>query len=432
MKVLSEGQRQHVRSTAASVIGVLRQPKHLSPRFIVVAAENTYIEKQYFQEVLVQPAPTRVVVTVLETTDSSSAPEYVLPRLSEFKRLCEQEGHEFGVEDEFWLMVDVDRHHNLSDIADEAIKLGYKLAISKPCFEVWLLCHLADAGIEENWSNCARQVEPTLRARLDGYAKRLQNRHIPGFRNTIDLAMRRAIELDSSPHDLWPQRTGTHVYKVMHSIFQAANPFPRSGLYAITAESHSSPEQLAGAVQAALRGGAKAIQYRAKSGRNRREEAEWLLAECRAFGVPLIINDDVELALAVKADGVHLGRDDASVAEARQKLGLSAIVGVSCYDSVERALEAERQGASYVAFGRFFPSATKPHAPCASLATLSEAKRKLGVPLVAIGGITPDNGGALLEAGADVLAVVDAVFGAVFGAGDSERAALAFQPLFRA
>lgn len=202
--------------------------------------------------------------------------------------------------------------------------------------------------------------------------------------------------------------------------------FPFSGLYAITAESHASPKQLAQAVQAALRGGAKAIQYRAKSSQNRLKEARLVLVECRAFNVPLIINDDADLALAIRAEGVHLGKDDGSILAARSKLGPKAIIGVSCYDSVERALEAERQGAGYVAFGRFFPSASKPHAPCARLETLIEAKRKLSVPIVAIGGITPDNGAALLKAGADVLAAIDAVF----GADDPERAALVFQPLF--
>jgi len=202
--------------------------------------------------------------------------------------------------------------------------------------------------------------------------------------------------------------------------------FPSSGLYTITAESHATPGQLAQAVQAALRGGAKVIQYRAKSSPDRLAEAQAVLAECRAFSVPLIINDDMELALAIKADGVHLGRDDGSIQDARQRLGPEAIIGVSCYDSVERALEAEALGAGYAAFGRFFPSASKPNAPCAHLQTLIEAKRKLSIPLVAIGGITPDNGRTLLEAGADMLAVIDAVF----GADDPARAAAAFLPLF--
>ncbi len=202
---------------------------------------------------------------------------------------------------------------------------------------------------------------------------------------------------------------------------------PHSGLYAITAENPSSPQELAQAVAAALRGGAKMIQYRAKSSPDRQREARLVLAECRAFQVPLIINDDVELALGIGAEGVHLGKDDDSIQAARERLDAEAIIGVSCYDSVEWAEEAQALGANYAAFGRFFPSASKPHAPCARLETLTEAKRKLSIPIVAIGGITPDNGKTLLVAGANMLAVIDAVF----GADDPERAALAFQPLFR-
>ena len=204
-------------------------------------------------------------------------------------------------------------------------------------------------------------------------------------------------------------------------------PFPSVGLYAITAENHSSPEDLAKAVRLALQGGAKAIQYRAKSSPNPLQEAKLLLTECREFRIPLIINDDVELALAVGADGVHLGKDDGSPEEARKKLGQDAIIGVSCYDSVERAVQAESQGASYVAFGRFFPSASKPHAPCARLKTLGEAKKRVRLPIVAIGGITPENGGALIAAGADCLAVIEAVF----GADDPAQAARSLGALFK-
>jgi thiamine-phosphate pyrophosphorylase len=202
--------------------------------------------------------------------------------------------------------------------------------------------------------------------------------------------------------------------------------FPPTGLYAITAENHASPQALAEKVKAALRGGARAIQYRAKSSQSQMQEARLLLAECKAFHVPLIINDDVELALAMGADGVHLGKDDGSIQEARKKLGAAAIIGVSCYNSLERAVDAQAQGASYVAFGRFFPSASKPDAPCAHIETLVAAKQRLHLPIVAIGGITPENGLPLIQAGADVLAVIDGVF----GADDPQRAALAFRPLF--
>jgi thiamine-phosphate pyrophosphorylase len=202
--------------------------------------------------------------------------------------------------------------------------------------------------------------------------------------------------------------------------------FPVSGLYAITAENHASPQELAKKVSAALKGGAKVIQYRAKSAQNPLEEARLLLSECHAYHVPLIINDDVELALAMGADGVHLGKDDGSIQEARKKLGAVAIIGISSYNSVEHALGAEAQGASYVAFGRFFPSSSKPNAPCADLHTLTKAKNCLHLPVVAIGGITPENGRSLIVAGADLLAVIDAVF----GADDPEQASLAFKTLF--
>ena len=202
--------------------------------------------------------------------------------------------------------------------------------------------------------------------------------------------------------------------------------FPLSGLYAITGERHAGPADLALAVRAAIRGGARVIQYRAKTDRERIAEARLLLEECHAAEVPLIINDDAGLAQAVGADGVHLGRDDCALDEARRCLGPAAIIGVSCYDSVERALEAVELGADYVAFGRFFPSKTKPMASCARLQTLTNAKSRLHIPIVAIGGITPQNGGSLIAAGADVLAVIDGIF----GQSDPEAAARGFQMLF--
>lgn len=202
-------------------------------------------------------------------------------------------------------------------------------------------------------------------------------------------------------------------------------PFPPSGLYAITGKGHTRPAELAHAVRAAIRGGARVIQYRSKAAENRQAEARLLLVECHALQVPLIINDDVDLARAIGADGVHLGRDDCTPGEARTRLGNAAIIGVSCYDSLEHAIAAEQQGANYVAFGRFFPSKTKPNAPVARLQTLTKAKESLHVPIVAIGGITPQNGASLIVAGADLLAVIDGVFGS-----DPEQAARELQNLF--
>jgi thiamine-phosphate pyrophosphorylase len=175
-------------------------------------------------------------------------------------------------------------------------------------------------------------------------------------------------------------------------------------------------------VDAAIRGGAGMVQYRVKRALEPIREVTGLLELCRRAGVPLIVNDDVELAAAVGADGVHLGRDDVSLRQARQRLGTKAIIGVSCYNDVQRAALAVAESADYVAFGRFFPSRTKPNAPCADPATLTAAKATLAVPIVAIGGITVDNAAPLLKAGADWLAVIEGVF----GGGDPERAARAF------
>jgi thiamine-phosphate pyrophosphorylase len=143
----------------------------------------------------------------------------------------------------------------------------------------------------------------------------------------------------------------------------------------------------------------------------RREQAAALQPLCAQYGVPLIINDDWRLAAALKADGAHMGEDDGELAAARTALGPGAILGASCYGNLERAERAVAAGASYVAFGAFFVSPTKPHARAASPQVLRDAAR-LGVPRVAIGGITPDNGWLLAQAGADLLAVISGVFDA--------------------
>jgi thiamine-phosphate pyrophosphorylase len=182
----------------------------------------------------------------------------------------------------------------------------------------------------------------------------------------------------------------------------------RRGLYAIT---DGPRPDLLPAVEAALQGGAALIQYRDKTvdAQRRMREASALRELCARFDVPLIINDDIELALASGAAGVHLGEDDGDVAVARSRLGTNAIIGVSCYDSLSRARQMAAAGADYLAFGAFFSSPTKPNARRATLDLLREAK-PLGRPLVAIGGITPDNAPPLVEAGADFLAVISGVF----------------------
>ena len=192
-----------------------------------------------------------------------------------------------------------------------------------------------------------------------------------------------------------------------------AAPWPGRGIYAVTPE-HRSGAELAGAVAAAVENGVRAVQYRDKSSdpARRGRDAAALLAICRPHGVPLIINDDVELAHATGADGVHLGRDDEGLAAARARLGDGAIIGISCYDEPERALAAARSGADYVAFGSFFPSVTKPGAVRATTELVAAVRPRIEVPIVAIGGITADNAPPLLESGVDLLAVVSAIFGA--------------------
>lgn len=184
------------------------------------------------------------------------------------------------------------------------------------------------------------------------------------------------------------------------------------GLYAITDSSLTPGGTLAPAVEAAIRGGARLVQYRDKSPdtERRRQEAVALAELCRAHGVGFIVNDDVELALESGADGVHLGRDDVELTTARVRLGPRALIGVSCYDSLQRAVAAAHAGADYVAFGSFHASDTKPGAVRAPLSLLAEARRQLGIPVCAIGGITPENGAVLLEAGAQMLAVIRGVF----------------------
>lgn len=184
------------------------------------------------------------------------------------------------------------------------------------------------------------------------------------------------------------------------------------GLYAITDSSLDDDNTLREAVEQALQGGARLLQYRDKSDDHgkRRRQASLLKTLCAQYDALLIINDDVDLAKQCRADGVHLGRDDASVAQARAVLGDGGIIGVSCYNQLALARRAQQQGADYVAFGAFYPSPTKPDAAVATLDLLQQARAELAVPVCAIGGITVDNAPALVEAGADMLAVISGVF----------------------
>ncbi|MCX7102580.1 MAG: thiamine phosphate synthase, partial [Methylobacter sp.] len=186
--------------------------------------------------------------------------------------------------------------------------------------------------------------------------------------------------------------------------------FPVRGLYAITQTDNKSCKTIINEVVAAIKGGAVIVQYRDKNPSDALFIAQELLKVCHHHDVPLLINDDIELAKEVGADGVHLGREDGAIIQARKYLGDQAIIGVSCYNSLEQALIAETEGATYAAFGRFFPSTSKPLAAPADIKTLREAKRRLAIPIVAIGGILPNNGGQLLKAGADFLAVIGGIF----------------------
>jgi thiamine-phosphate pyrophosphorylase len=185
--------------------------------------------------------------------------------------------------------------------------------------------------------------------------------------------------------------------------------FPSRGLYAITAGPRAD---LQSDVEQVLAGGARLLQYRDFSGDHSRRlsEAHALKRLCDAHEVPLLINGDALLAEAVGAAGVHLGETTEDIAGARARLGNHAIIGVSCFDSLDRARSMVAAGADYVSFGAFFPSPTLPHARLASIELLRQSAA-LGVPRVAIGGITPDNGAALVEAGADYLAAISALFG---------------------
>lgn len=190
---------------------------------------------------------------------------------------------------------------------------------------------------------------------------------------------------------------------------QITRAFPDRGLYAIT---DGPRPDLLDACAGALAGGARILQYRDKTvdTTRRHAEASALLELCTQHGIPLVINDDVALARAIGAHGVHLGEHDGSIVSARAQLGGDAIIGISCYDSLALAQRAAKAGASYVAFGAFFASPTKPLARRASIELLRQSAA-LDLPRVAIGGITPDNGASLVAAGADYLAVISAVFG---------------------
>lgn len=202
------------------------------------------------------------------------------------------------------------------------------------------------------------------------------------------------------------------------------------GLYAITDSKLLADGRLLPYVEAALKGGARLLQYRDKSDDDRRRlrEAEALRELCDRYGAQLIINDDAELAARLNV-GLHLGQDDGSLSVARALLGRKDIIGATCHARLDLAEQAIREGASYIAFGRFFDSNTKPGAPAATLELLAEARQRFSVPITAIGGVTLDNAASLITQGASLVAVVHALFSAD-SASEVERRAHAFSELF--
>ena len=202
-----------------------------------------------------------------------------------------------------------------------------------------------------------------------------------------------------------------------------------TGLYAITDQSlMPDTATMLAAVELSLKGGAKIIQYRDKSSdhNKRLQQAKALVTLCRRFNAPLLINDDIELALKSGAQGVHLGQSDGQISEARRRLGEQAIIGMTCHDSLALAQQAQQQGADYIAFGAFFSSKTKPNAKPAPLSLLTTAKQQINLPIVAIGGISVDNADQVIAAGVDMVAVVHALY----AQSDIHQSAQQFQALF--
>ena len=183
------------------------------------------------------------------------------------------------------------------------------------------------------------------------------------------------------------------------------------GLYAITPDM-ADLNTLIQKTQSAIEGGAFMVQYRSKIHDRdvKMQQCAAILRLCREYDIPCIVNDDVEMCRVLKADGVHLGENDDNIAEVRRILGEDSIIGSSCYDQLNRAKQAQKEGASYVAFGAVFPTPTKPNAPRATLELLREAKSEIQIPIVAIGGITMNNAHDVIETGVDAIAVITSLY----------------------
>jgi len=204
------------------------------------------------------------------------------------------------------------------------------------------------------------------------------------------------------------------------------------GLYLVT-PNWNDTQRLIAATDAALAGGAVLVQYRHKDANAdlRAEQAAALLALCRRHGRPLVINDHLDLCVQLDADGVHLGQSDDDIAAARALLGADKIVGASCYGELDLARAAQAAGASYVAFGGFYPSPVKKYSFVTQPELLDRARAEITLPIVVIGGMTPTNAAPLVARGADMVAAITSVYGSDAAAGlDAGAGARAFAALF--
>ena len=197
----------------------------------------------------------------------------------------------------------------------------------------------------------------------------------------------------------------------MMTNWNMRDSFIIKGLYAITPDMADS-NSLLQKTQLAIEGGAFMVQYRSKiQDRDvKMQQCAAILRLCREYKIPCIVNDDVDMCRVLEADGVHLGKKDDNIAEVRRILGEDAIIGSSCYDQLNRAKLAQKEGASYVAFGAMFETSTKPNAPRATLELLREAKSQIQIPIVAIGGITMNNAHDVIETGIDAIAVINSLY----------------------
>ena len=202
-----------------------------------------------------------------------------------------------------------------------------------------------------------------------------------------------------------------------------------NGLYAITPDM-ADTDLLLQKIEAALQGGINILQYRNKAASHKlqTQQARAILPLCRQYNVPLIINDSVKLCLTLGADGVHLGADDGNLREVRARIGDDKIFGASCYNRFDLALSAQQAGANYVAFGACFASETKPNAPVVGLDLFVKAKNELNIPAVAIGGITLQNAAQAIQAGANAVAVINAIFNTNDVKLSSQQFSLLFKP----